>query len=571
MYQFFTQYLISEHIASLPITRYPICRLLTWRCVSIARNKFSASTRMISYGPCQTPALSFTIDRLREIEAFRSEKYWKVEVQTKLSDGKIYPVNWEVPSQDSVDNTRHKHKGNEECASYSQQSASNLIDKCGSDLIVKSLTQTSETISPPVGLNTVALLEAGSKAMGMSPKNVMNVAEKLYSAGFISYPRTETTRYDSNGFDARSMLREHSNSPDWGRSASYLLRSRKSRMPPRSGRDCGDHPPITPLKSATREQVGGGAAWRVYEFVVRNFIGSLHNDLLFTRTTASLALPDSEEEEFSLELVTVDSLGFADSCRWILRDIGATPGRDNPDLFEGQRLQITKAVIEEKQTRPPCLLQEHELIRLMDNNRIGTDASMAVHVSNIVDRGYVMLCDETGVPLRPPRPPSQRRQNQPRQIGRYMVPTPLGASLLDLFNHNAEVTDIESPALLSHPSIRRNMEEEVKEIAHGSQEKEFAVAKNLKWFEDRYIELENSLTRERVGQFGKKLGSTNDYLRYLSKLDAFEPKVKGAAQNTRQPQNKRRPAHKKSRSNQSTRYKGKQGQQNSRKRSKVKQ
>ena len=104
--------------------------------------------------------------------------------------------------------------------------------------------------------------------MGMSPKQVMNVAEKLYSAGFISYPCIETTRYDPNGFDARTMLRDHSNHPEWGRSASYLLRTKKSGKPPLRGKDAGDHPPITPLKSATRDQVGGGAAWRVYEFVV---------------------------------------------------------------------------------------------------------------------------------------------------------------------------------------------------------------------------------------------------------------------------------------------------------------
>lgn len=228
-----------------------LTRLLTWRCVNIARKRFSASTRMISYGPCQTPALSFTVDRLREIEAFQPTNYWKVNVQAKLSDGKSYPLKWRVPVQDIVEDTRNKHKGNEECATYNQQSAKQLIDRMsGSDLIVKTLTQSSEIVSPPVGLNTVALLEAGSKAMGMSPKQVMNVAEKLYSAGLISYPRTETTRYDPNGFDAQSMLKEHTNHPDWGRSAQYLLRSRKNSKPPLRGKDAGDHPPITPLKSA---------------------------------------------------------------------------------------------------------------------------------------------------------------------------------------------------------------------------------------------------------------------------------------------------------------------------------
>jgi len=505
-----------------------LTRLLTWKCVGIARQRFSSSTRMISYGPCQTPALSFCVDRLREIESFVPERYWKIDLQAKLPDGNSYSLKWRVPTDDAVIDTRSKRgDGNEEGATFSHQSARELIEraKCA-DMIVKQVTQTSQSILPPNGLNTVALLEAGSKAMGMSPKTVMSVAEKLYSAGFISYPRTETTRYDPNGFDARSLLREHCSSAEWGKSASYLLRTRKTSKPPNRGKDCGDHPPITPLKAANRGNVGGGAAWRVYEYVVRNFLGSLHNDLQITRTKALLALSDSDEAEFEIELVTVDSLGFADACRWVLRDVGAVQGKVDKDLLqEGQRLKLVKAGIEEKKTMPPRFLQEHELIRLMDTNRIGTDASMAVHVSNIVDRGYVMLVDETGVALRPPRPPSQRKNNLPRQIGRYMVPTPLGSNLLKLFGHEEDATEIESPALLSHPSIRRQMEQEVKEIAMENIEKDFCLEKNLDWFEKRYTELERSLTYERVGKFGQGLRSSNDYLRYLAKLGAFEPKI----------------------------------------------
>lgn len=557
-----------------------LTRLLTWRCVGVARKRFSATTRMISYGPCQTPALSFCVDRLHEIGCFEPMRYWKVQVEAKLPDGKNYPLNWKVPTDDVVEDTRSKNQSNEQCATFNQQSAKQLVERAGGpDVFVKVLTKSSETISPPVGLNTVALLEAGSKAMGMSPKQVMSVAEKLYSSGLISYPRTETTRYDPNGFDARAMLRDHSNHPEWGRSVSYLLRTMKSGKPPRRGKDAGDHPPITPLKSATREQVGGNREWRVYDFVVRNFIGSLHNDLQFTRTTASLELPGSNESEFELEMVTVDSLGFSDACRWVLRDIGAesSGNKDNADLLmEGQRLQLTKANIEEKKTRPPRFVQEHELIRLMDSNRIGTDASMAVHVSNIVDRGYVMLCDETGLPIRPPLPPGRRKQNLPRQVGRYMIPTPLGASLLALFDHDALESEVESPASLSHPSVRRRMEEEVKQVAAGDIEKDYCLEKNLEWFEQRYSELEQSLTRERVFEFGRNLRSSRDYLRHLQKFDAFEPKVavpKGKQQPGKKANNhnnNRKRSNYKGKNPRGANHKGKHDQ-SQRKRSKAKQ
>eukprot|EP00536_Pseudo-nitzschia_multiseries_P002733 jgi/Psemu1/6184/gm1.6184_g len=481
-----------------------LTRLLTWKC---------------------TPALSFCVSRAREIEKFQPEKYWKVHIDVKLpSDGtKInLPLLWKVPKDQAVQDTRQNiRKGRAgkdvvdstiDCASHNQQTAEQIIDLASGsnpNVVVTSIAESIETIPPPLGLNTVALLVAGSTAMGMSPKQVMNVAEKLYSAGFISYPRTETTRYDPNGFDVRSYLREHSTHNEWGRSASYLLRTKyaKSGRPPSRGKNVGDHPPITPLKAASREEVGGGAAWRVYEFVVRNFIGSLHNELSFTRKVVSLALPESEGSEFELKLVTVNSLGFADCCRWVLRDIGAGRKEDSAaSLKEGQIIPIVNARLEEATTKPPRFLQEHELILLMDHNRIGTDASMAVHVSNIVDRGYVTLCDETGQPLRGPRRPGQKPL--PRQIGRYMVPSALGVALLDLFDKHERMasqgTFVESPALLSHPSIRRQMEDEVKQIAMGTFDKEYCLEKNLDWFEERYLEFESSLNNKRVKEFGRK-------------------------------------------------------------------
>jgi hypothetical protein len=96
---------------------------------------------------------------------------------------------------------------------------------------------------------------------------------------------------------------------------------------------------------------------------------------------------------------------------------------------------------------------------------------------------------------------------------------------MELFGHHEIVGEYESPALLSHHSIRASMEEEVKAVALGQVDKETCVKHNLDWFEDRYSELESSLTWDRVNAFGKDLRPSRDYLRYLQKLGAFEPKV----------------------------------------------
>ena len=79
------------------------------------------------------------------------------------------------------------------------------------------------------------------------------------------------------------------------------------------GHDAGDHPPITPVASATEAELGGGDDWRLYDYIARHFLGSLSADCLFRRTTISFA---AGGERFSASGVAPLRAGFTAVMPW---------------------------------------------------------------------------------------------------------------------------------------------------------------------------------------------------------------------------------------------------------------
>ena len=65
-------------------------------------------------------------------------------------------------------------------------------------------------------------MRVASSGLGMGPHHAMQIAEKLYTQGYISYPRTESTQYAEN-FDLKDVLRQHQNASDWGQEVKELL------------------------------------------------------------------------------------------------------------------------------------------------------------------------------------------------------------------------------------------------------------------------------------------------------------------------------------------------------------
>ena len=238
------------------------------------------SYKMLSYGPCQTPTLWFCVNRQNEIKNFRSSPYYKLFIEIE------------------VNKFRHKIYYGKTFKKISE--FKEILDnlKKVKEIKIKDIKIEQNTKTPQVGLNTATLLKIASSFLRMSPHDTMVIAESLYTKGFITYPRTETTKYAST-FDFKGSLNNFSSHPDFGENVKKILKDYK--FPVLKGINAGDHPPITPAKVATKNDLKGDN-WRLYECICNNYFASISPPVQYDNITYTFDINGVIFEEYSTKI-----------------------------------------------------------------------------------------------------------------------------------------------------------------------------------------------------------------------------------------------------------------------------
>uniref|UniRef100_A0A1B6EGG0 DNA topoisomerase n=1 Tax=Clastoptera arizonana TaxID=38151 RepID=A0A1B6EGG0_9HEMI len=385
---------------------------------------------LISYGPCQTPTLGFCVQRHDEIQTFKPELYWYIQVSLELDPTKSekeVTLEW----------------GRVRC--FDKDVALMILNRVrahGPKPIVKKSSTTTKTKVRPLALNTVELMRVASSGLGMGPHHAMQIAEKLYTQGYISYPRTETTHYSEN-FDLVGVLHQQQQSSDWGSEVRAILNNGINR--PRKGHDAGDHPPITPMKLASRNDLDADA-WKLYDYISRHFIATVAQDCTYMNVVNTFTIGD---EIFTYSSNNVIEPGYTSVMPW--QTLNKTIEMTNPGACVIKNVRLT-----ESQTNPPDYLTESELITLMDKHGIGTDASIPVHINNICQRNYVTV-----------------------GAGRKLIPTTLGIVLV----HGYQKIDLE----LVLPTMRSAVEEQLNLIAHGLADYDAVLRHTVEIFKLKFL------------------------------------------------------------------------------------
>ena len=156
-------------------------KLLTSNILDFIEENENLEKDVLSYGPCQTPTLWFCVQRKKKIDEFIPSKLYNIYVRIKGDDDEFYKIYM------------NKQYQNKESAKYILEDL-----KKNFYLSVQWITERKLIENSPEGLNTTTMLKKASSQLKISPKEASYIAQDLYMKGYISYPRTSSTKYSPN-------------------------------------------------------------------------------------------------------------------------------------------------------------------------------------------------------------------------------------------------------------------------------------------------------------------------------------------------------------------------------------
>jgi DNA topoisomerase-1 len=331
----------------------------------------------ISVGRVQSPTLKLIVDREREIQAFDPEDYW--ELFADLSrDGESFEAQY-FYDDDGTEAERVWEESAAEAA-HERLRAADAAE-------VTSVRRRTRTDEPPAPFNTTAFISAAG-SLGYSAQRAMSVAEELYTAGYLTYPRTDNTVYPED-LDPEELLDAFVGSRAFGEDAESLL-DLEDLEPTEGEEETTDHPPIHPTGEVPDRGDLGEDEWELYELVVRRFFATVAEPATWAHLRVVAEANGCQLKANGKRLVEP---GYHEVYPY-----PSTSETVVPDVSEGDRLDIADIRLEAKQTQPPRRYGQSRLIKKMEGLGLGTKATRHNTLEKLYDRGYI-----EGDPPRPTR------------------------------------------------------------------------------------------------------------------------------------------------------------------------
>ncbi|MEU3774728.1 type I DNA topoisomerase [Streptomyces sp. NPDC032472] len=355
----------------------------------------------LSAGRVQSVATRLVVERERERIAFRSAEYW--DLTGTFSTGRAgdpSDPSTLVARLNTVDGKRVA-QGRDFGANGQLKNAEVLhLDEANARALAAALADSSFAVrsveskpyrrSPYAPFRTTTLQQEASRKLGFGAKATMQVAQKLYENGFITYMRTDsTTLSDTAVAAARAQVTQL-----YG--ADYL--PEKARVYAGKVKNAQEaHEAIRPSGDRFRTPAETGLTgdqFRLYELIWKRTVASQMKDATGNSVTVKIGgtAADGRDAEFTASGKTITFHGFMKAYVEGADDPNAELDdreRRLPQVAEGDALAADEITADGHATKPPARYTEASLVKELEEREIGRPSTYASIIGTILDRGYV--------------------------------------------------------------------------------------------------------------------------------------------------------------------------------------
>ncbi len=311
----------------------------------------------LSIGRVQSPTLALIVDREKEIQNFEPKLFWKIIATLK---------------KEKTFNATHC-----EGQIWEKEKAFEIYEKVKDckKATIKKIEKIINKEFPPPPFSTTTFLQSAS-SLGFSAAKAMSIAENLYTAGLISYPRTDNTVYPPS-LNIEGILKKLSTSI-FSKEAQEVIKNGRSR-PTRGKKRTTDHPPIHPVGvpsySLTAEQK------KIYELICRRFLATLAKDAI---SETCNVLIDISGEKFNANGYRIIEPNWKKIYTYFKEK-----RKPLPELVEGEEVNISRISLKEDATKPPKRYTQGELIAKMEHLSLGTKSTRHEIINKLYSRKYI--------------------------------------------------------------------------------------------------------------------------------------------------------------------------------------
>ncbi len=311
----------------------------------------------LSAGRVQSPALRIIMEREREIRAFVPEKFWRISglFETPKKDKLTLECNEEPRDEKLVEKI--------------------LAEGKKGTWIVDGVKESEQKRSPRAPFTTSTLQQTASSRLGYSPSRTMQLAQKLYEAGHITYMRTDSTNLGVAAQGQIVAFVKKKYGDEYVEARIYKTKSKNAQEAHEAIRPTH----IENMTAGTEEQE------RLYRLIWERAVSSQMSDAKLLKTKISASIKGHEDlPAFSANGSRLLFPG------WLKVDSDAR-GDDVelPICKEGEELKLLDLTSEEKFTEPPGRYSEAGLVKELESRGIGRPSTYAAIMRTIEDRGYV--------------------------------------------------------------------------------------------------------------------------------------------------------------------------------------